>query len=86
MKFISNFESTRNYSCDSQTLTFRFIYLFILCHYIWTTDRYQMPISLLGLLACLGIWEGVRLSINSWEMEKYPVLQQVMVKFSLISK
>ncbi|XP_078171768.1 prenylated RAB acceptor 1.H isoform X1 [Carex rostrata] len=49
----------------------------------FTCCLYQMPISLLGLLACLGIWEGVRLSIKSWEMEKYPVLQQVMVKFSL---
>ncbi|XP_078171769.1 prenylated RAB acceptor 1.H isoform X2 [Carex rostrata] len=51
----------------------------------FTCCLYQMPISLLGLLACLGIWEGVRLSIKSWEMEKYPVLQQVMVKFSLFT-
>ncbi|KAJ3693271.1 hypothetical protein LUZ60_008751 [Juncus effusus] len=41
---------------------------------------YRMPMSLLGLLACLGIWEFVRFCNKNWEMEiKYPVLRQCMV-------
>ncbi|KAJ1697784.1 hypothetical protein LUZ63_006296 [Rhynchospora breviuscula] len=51
----------------------------------FTCCLYRMPISLLGLGGCLGIWEGVRLCIKSWEMEeKYPVLRQVMVNVALI--
>jgi hypothetical protein len=45
-----------------------------------------MPISLLGLLASLGIWEGVRFFIRSREMEKYPILQQVTVCVAMFSK
>ncbi|KAJ4791840.1 PRA1 family protein [Rhynchospora pubera] len=51
----------------------------------FTCCLYRIPISLLGLVACLGIWEGVRFCIKSWEMEeKYPVLRQVMVNVALI--
>ncbi|KAJ3698227.1 hypothetical protein LUZ61_001932 [Rhynchospora tenuis] len=59
-----------------------YMYLSLL---FFTCCLYRMPISLSGLLACLGFWEGVRLCIKRWEMEeKYPVLRQVMVNVALI--
>lgn len=46
-----------------------------------------MPISLLGLLASLGLWELVRFCSDRWELEKrYPSLRQALVRIAQFGK
>ncbi|XP_038987289.1 PRA1 family protein H isoform X1 [Phoenix dactylifera] len=46
-------------------------------------DRYRMPISLLGLLASLGLWEMVRFCSDKWELEqRYPGLRHAFVRIA----
>ncbi|XP_073100422.1 PRA1 family protein H isoform X2 [Elaeis guineensis] len=44
---------------------------------------YRMPISLLGSLASLGLWELVRFCSDRWELEtRYPSLRQGLVRIA----
>lgn len=44
---------------------------------------YRMPISLLGLLASLGLWELVRFCSDRWEMEqRYPSIRQALIRIA----
>ncbi|XP_038987291.1 PRA1 family protein H isoform X3 [Phoenix dactylifera] len=44
---------------------------------------YRMPISLLGLLASLGLWEMVRFCSDKWELEqRYPGLRHAFVRIA----
>ncbi|KAI3956658.1 hypothetical protein MKW92_011803 [Papaver armeniacum] len=41
--------------------------------------RYQMPVSLLGLISGLALWDGVR---YRWNLEEYPSLKLTLVRFA----
>nr|CAD1839521.1 unnamed protein product [Ananas comosus var. bracteatus] len=44
---------------------------------------YRMPISLLGLMSSLVIWELVRFCNEKWDLEqRFPGLRQVLVRFA----
>ncbi|KAH7684121.1 hypothetical protein IHE45_05G225600 [Dioscorea alata] len=48
--------------------------------------RYQMPISLLGLVLCLGLWELLRFCCDKLELElRYPGLRQVLIRITQIA-
>ncbi|KAG1359009.1 PRA1 family protein H [Cocos nucifera] len=48
---------------------------------------YRMPISLLGLLASLGLWELVRFCSDRWELEqRHPSLRQALVRITQFGK
>ncbi|XP_039125923.1 PRA1 family protein H [Dioscorea cayenensis subsp. rotundata] len=47
---------------------------------------YQMPISLLGLVLCLGLWELLRFCCDKLELELlYPGLRQVLIRITQIA-
>lgn len=42
---------------------------------------YRNPVSLLGCLLCLALWEMVRFACSRWDMEeRYPTLRQLLVR------
>ncbi|KAF8413844.1 hypothetical protein HHK36_001838 [Tetracentron sinense] len=43
---------------------------------------YQMPLTLLGLISSLGLWEGFRLCSDGWGWERYPVIRLGLVRLA----
>lgn len=39
-----------------------------------------MPIALFGLIACLALWDVFKFCSNKWEMDRYPLTRQCLVR------
>ncbi|OVA00357.1 Prenylated rab acceptor PRA1 [Macleaya cordata] len=65
-------ENVKRYARNYATLFF----LFFAC------SLYQMPVSLLGLISGLALWDLFRLCSDRWKLELYPTLRQSLVRFA----
>ncbi|XP_050215558.1 PRA1 family protein H isoform X2 [Mercurialis annua] len=41
---------------------------------------YQMPLTLIGLISSLALWDIFKFSSDKWGWERYPVIQQVLIR------
>ncbi|OAY83099.1 PRA1 family protein H [Ananas comosus] len=58
-------------------------YAFLSLLFFAAPCEYRMPISLLGLMSSLVIWELVRFCNEKWDLEqRFPGLRQVLVRFA----
>ncbi|RZC46564.1 hypothetical protein C5167_039520 [Papaver somniferum] len=65
-------ENIKRYARNYATL----LVLFFAC------SLYQMPVSLLGLVSGLALWDGVRYCSHRWNLEAYPSLKLTLVRFA----
>ncbi|MCL7028423.1 hypothetical protein MKW94_024564 [Papaver nudicaule] len=65
-------ENIKRYARNYATL----LVLFFAC------SLYQMPLSLLGLISGLALWDGVRYCSDRWNLEEYPSLRLTLVRFA----
>ncbi|GAB4849480.1 PRA1 protein H [Ancistrocladus abbreviatus] len=51
--------------------------LFIL---FFACTLYQMPLTLVGLVSCLGLWDFCRFCNGKWVFDRYPLCQQILIR------